>query len=285
MIPLSAHGFSFGSLMGGGSPAVALPAGAAERIRRRKPSILLACMPKSGSTYLTTLISLAAGYPPYSFVYAYDRNEQDLYLPALLHDLAALAPTVTHQHVRATGPNLELIQAFRLRTIVLVRNLFDAAVSLHDHFLQEDVKAPCAYIPADFARRSLKQRLDLIVDLAIPWYLGFYASWFEVRQKRAWPAHWVSYGDLLAKPEETLAGILAFCEATPARPLAEVFRESRARNTRFNQGVEGRGEQMLDDGQKDRIRRLAAHYPTVDFSWVGLGKADVQGAANVNPAA
>src|SRR6187551_3281662 len=115
--------------------------------RSRPPSILLACMPKSGSSFLSAALAQAAGYPLYQFVYTYDRNEQDLYLPALVSGLGLPSPTVTQQHVRATGSNLDLTQVFNLRVVLLVRNLFDALVSLRDHILNEGAPQPMAYIP------------------------------------------------------------------------------------------------------------------------------------------
>ena len=113
--------------------------------RAYPPSILIACMPRSGSTYLSNLLAAVTGYPRHPLVYTFYRNEQDLYLPALMKALTI--PTVTQQHLRATGPTLELIDIFNLRPIVLVRNLFDVVVSYFDHLHQESLLVPAAYFP------------------------------------------------------------------------------------------------------------------------------------------
>ena len=47
--------------------------------------------------------------------------------------------------------------------------------------------------------------------------------------------------------------------------------------TRFNQGVVGRGAELLSERQKRRIVAMTRHYPWVDWSRVGIGEvaADV----------
>ena len=41
---------------------------------------------------------------------------------------------MTHQHCRATEANVQLMQAFGIRPVVLVRDLHDVIVSLRDYF-------------------------------------------------------------------------------------------------------------------------------------------------------
>jgi hypothetical protein len=226
-------------------------------------------MPKSGSTYLATLLSLATGYPQHPLVFAYERNEQDLDLAALLRSLGR--PTVTQQHVRATGPNLALIDAFDLRTVVLVRNLFDVVLSLHDHLVGEGLGIPCGFFSEEFLRLDRPARLDMVIDLALPWYFAFYASWADVRARGGRPTHWLTYEGLTADPAGALRGCLDFC-GLPASDgaVAAAVAQARSRPTRHNKGVAGRGDADLTVAQKDRIRRLAAYYPSVDFTPVGL---------------
>ena len=234
--------------------------------RSRPPSLLLACMPKSGSTFFAAVLSAAAGYPQRGLVAVYDRNEQDLYLPALVGGLLAPSPFVTQQHVRATGPNLDLVGLFGLRPVVLVRNLFDALVSLHDHFMTEDVRAPSAYVPDTFRAAAPAERLDFVVDVAAPWYVGFYASWWEARRAGV-ETHWVRYEDMVADPERAAADALAFGRVAGGPwDLAAAVAAARSGPTRFNKGVAGRGKTVLSDGQRERVLRLTGHYPGVDFS-------------------
>jgi hypothetical protein len=234
--------------------------------RTRPQSILLACMPKSGSSFLAATLAQAAGYPLYQFVYTYDRNEQDLYLPALVGALGLSSPTVTQQHVRATGSNLDLMQLFNLRAVLLIRNLFDALVSLRDHILTEGARIPMAYIPDSSVADSPETLLDAVVDLAGPWYVGFYAAW-ACALREGWRAHQVRYEELTADPIATVCRILEYCEVPrEPREVAEALDHARKLQTRFNKGIRGRGDQLLSAAQKERLVRLTRHYRDVDFS-------------------
>ena len=46
--------------------------------------LLVACMPKSGSTFSSTALAYATGFSLETLGWGYDQNEQDLYPPALV---------------------------------------------------------------------------------------------------------------------------------------------------------------------------------------------------------
>jgi hypothetical protein len=204
--------------------------------RSRRPSILLTCMPKSASTYLGTALSLATGYPLRALVREHDRNEQDVYLPALAETLRLPRPTVVQQHARATAPNLDLIRLFNFRTVILIRDLFDAVVSFHDHLMQDSLLVPMAYVPESFPHLDERTRLDMVVDLVVPWYLGFFVSWVEAC-RRGWPALWVRYGEVATDPEGTVRRIMAYAEADgKGTAVVEAIDKARTMPIRFNKG-------------------------------------------------
>jgi hypothetical protein len=84
-----------------------------------KSKILIACMPKSGSTFLSKLLAHYTGYKYTSIVYDLKQNEQDIYLPKLIdnynHHL------IIHQHCRATISNVLLLKEHQIKVVVLVR--------------------------------------------------------------------------------------------------------------------------------------------------------------------
>ena len=65
-------------------------------------------------------LSQLTGYRYVDLAYAYERNDQNLYLPRLID--AYSIDSVTHQHVRATGPNIELMNMFAIKPVILVSN-------------------------------------------------------------------------------------------------------------------------------------------------------------------
>lgn len=231
--------------------------------------ILVACMPKSGSSFLSAALCAATGWPTLPMTYGYLQNEQDIHLPFLLARLEA--STVTQQHCRATVPNVQILQAFGIRPIVLVRNLFDVVLSLADFY---DTGADMnTFFSGRWGALAPDRKHDLIVDHVMPWYVTFFASWMDVIQAGRLDARLVTYEDMIADKPGTLAAILAHqgltksleeCAAAIATVDGDVAR------TRLNKGVGGRGVAALTEAQKDRVRRLAGYYSDIDFSIVGL---------------
>jgi len=231
-------------------------------------TLLVACFPKSGSTLLKRLLCEATGFGEAQFVSGFLQNEQETYLPAVLH--GARANRVVQQHCRATGPNVHLLQAFGIRPVVLVRNIFDVLLSWKE-FL--DGGATLNTFFPNYHRLSDEQRLALVVDDRAPWYLGFFAGWQHVVTTGLIDGHWMTYESLTADPRAAIESILAFYGITPdparlARAAGLVNRDRGS--TRFNKGVVGRGLAAFSEAQVAQIRRLAGLYPGADFSLIGL---------------
>jgi hypothetical protein len=225
--------------------------------------VLLACFPKSGSTFLTRLLSGLLGWPQVQLSHAYERSEQDLYLPSLLHH--DRGPAIAQHHLRATGANLQLIAAAGIRVLVLVRDLADALVSLRDHFIDEGPQAPVCY--ADDRFKELPLHLDWLIDLAAPWYVQFYVSRRYATRAELVAPLWLTYEDVVRNRVPTLERIRAFLgvERGPDEFERAIAATPHDRTTRFNKGVAGRGS-ILTPWQQVRLRRLCAHYAHIDFS-------------------
>lgn len=232
--------------------------------------VFLACAPKSGSTFLKNLLIDATKFLDVFSVYAGLQNEQDLDLPQL--ERFATQNTVTQQHCRATEANIHLMQAFGIRPVVLVRNIFDTAMSLRDFY--DD-----GFIYSTFFERehwialSPEEKIDLLIDYALPWYFQFLASWQRAVREGRLEVLWLTYEELTADPATTLFRVLGFygMQARPEelrRIVAE--RSGNRRSNRFNQGFPGRGKTGLTDAQKARIAALSRFFPGTDFSGFGL---------------
>jgi hypothetical protein len=231
--------------------------------------ILVACMPKSGSTFLSVLLSRVTGYTTYPLVHRYGGNEQDVYLPAVLGALHQ--DTVTQQHVTATDTNLELLQLLSVRPIVLVRNILDVVVSLLDHLHDETIVTPMCTLTPEFHGLEEDVKLDLIIDLALPWYFRWYVSWYEALRNGTIETLWVTYERLFRDQVSTVAQVLAFL-GLPAdrRRIEDCIDGVDLKATRFNKAVAGRGVERLSSAQQRRVRHLTRYYPSVDFSSIGL---------------
>lgn len=231
--------------------------------------VLIACFPKSASSFLQNCIALLGDYTTDHLCNGHMRQEQDLYAPAMLDN--AFRNVVTHQHVRATDANLDLLQTMKGKTIVTVRNLADVVVSFRDHCVKKTVEFSMAYVDESFRDLPKELQYDMVIDLIVPWYIYFYVSWKKAEKEV--PLLWVTYEDMVADKVGTIRDI---CEYTGIRCTDDEIRdaiktiEGDRDKSNYNKGVAGRGSTELSDAQKLRLERLASYYPDVDFSMIGL---------------
>jgi len=231
--------------------------------------IFIACVPKSGSTFLKNVLLSVTGYRDAFMVYTPGQFEQDLYLPML--DSVTSDDTVTQQHCRASDANVQLMQAFGIRPVVLVRNIFDCVASLLDFY--NGGAFSNSFFRQDYASLDEETRINLLIDNLVPWYFQFVASWSLVEKQSRLDLRWLSYEDLIADKPKAINDVLGFYGlAVPRRGLERRIREieSKKRRTRFNKGVAGRGASRLSYEQKDRIKNYARYFPTTNFSRLGL---------------
>lgn len=231
--------------------------------------IFIACVPKSASTFLKNLLLNLTGYRDLFSVYAAGQNEHEIYLPTLRE--SAQFNTVTQQHCRASDANVHLMQAFGIRPVVLVRNIFDSVMSLLDFYNKGAFQT--SYFRADWPKLDEETKIDLLIENVIPWYLQFVASWDLVEKQKRLEICWLTYEQLIADKPSSVLNVLEFYGlGAPRRGVEQRIREieSEGRKIRFNKGITGRGRSALSDAQKEKISRLTRFYPSTDFGRIGL---------------
>ena len=235
---------------------------------KRRNCLFVTCFPKSGSTFLVSVLAESSGYIRQFLGYDH-LNEQDLYLPNLID--AYNMNIVCHQHTRATSPNLELIKEFGIRPVVLVRDVFDCLVSLRDHLDRESRRTPVFTATDDFFSKSQTEQFDELIDLALPWYVNFVVSW-KSAQSEGVETLWLSYEDMMADKAEAVRQVLRFygLDQFGSRVDAAIANVDAGDGTRFNRGVRGRGRSLLSAEQQQRVMDRFGHFPDVDFSMIGI---------------
>ena len=231
--------------------------------------IFITCVPKSGSTFLKNLLLKLTGYRDLFAVYAAGQTEHEIYLPTIRE--YAETDTVTQQHCRASDANVHLMQAFGIRPVVLVRNIFDSVMSLLDFYNKGAFKT--SYFRADWTSLDEETKIDLLIENVIPWYFQFIASWDQAEKQQRLEVHWLSYEGLIADKCSSVLKILEFYGLGAARRgVEQSIRavETNGKKNRFNKGIVGRGRAGLSDQQKARIQRMAKYFPSTDFGRVGL---------------
>lgn len=236
---------------------------------QRAHCVFITAIPKSGSTFLATVLSRCTGFIPFFLGY-HHLNEQDLYLPKLIDSYSM--DVVSHHHTRATQPNIKLMREFGIRPVILTRDIFDVIVSLRDHLENESRTTPVITVAEDFFQHPTELQHDFLIDLAVPWYINFYASWAQVSASRETDTLWIKYDEITSDRAGVVNRILDYYKIKCDQRSVEhaIISATVSNETRLNVGVSGRGKTSLTDLQKDRIRKLAVYYPEVDFSGLGF---------------
>lgn len=207
-------------------------------IRRNKPHILLACMPKSGSTFLATALAEYPGFQKLDLVPAWGHREQEL-CPIRLSRYNRLS-YIAQLHLRNSDWTQHLIAQYGMTPIVLVRNLTDAVVSLRDHLRKDSAGTPLAYFTEHHLGMNDADFEEAIVRLAMPWYVNFYAGW------RADPnALILNYDDMIVDPAGAMITVFERANVTALRrPVEQALERVKDKKIRFNVGIAGRGRAL-----------------------------------------
>ena len=239
-----------------------------EKLPCDREHILVACFPKSGSTWLSETLSKLPDFHRVDLVPVYGRREQELAFEKLL--LFHTINYVAQQHCRFSIATERCLNAFSIKPVILIRNIFDCIVSAKDFMdlAKEDpdiAVGPMAYVSQAYHGWSETDKYDFIIDMMVPWYFNFFVGWHDYSG-----GTWVLYRELLAEPLATVKRIVAELNLSVEEPtFANALTQASESSTRMNVGRTGRGEGLARH-QKERVYKFASYYPTIDFSPIGL---------------
>lgn len=232
--------------------------------------IFIACSPKSGSTFLKNVLAGVTGFKDLFSVYAALQNEHELDLPQFIK--FGKQNTVTQQHSRASEANIQMMQAFAIKPVILVRNIYDSVISLLD-FYTKGFTFSTFFDKEEFLKFDEEKKIDLLIEYAIPWYFQFVASWQRAERENRLEIMWLTYEQMIADKTKTVQNIFDFYGIHASEEIIrqKIFEiESDGEKNRFNKGIAGRGKAQLTVAQKEKIRHLATFFPTADFSVISL---------------
>ncbi len=226
---------------------------------KNKNHFLISSFPKSGSTYLVRLLSNYPKMRQVGLVTGYGQREQELSVERLLFYNSK--NYVARHHTKFSSTTKNLFSIFNIKPIILVRNIFDTVMSVHDHFCNESTRVPFAFVPEEILNWDKDKSLDFICDMCAPWFLSFFASWESYEKKLL-----INYEELTQNTEYTMSKVLEYLNLDFNSSITSKFLEkTKSDDTRYNVGKIGRGD-MLSDAQKNKIIKLTKYYPDVDFS-------------------
>ncbi|HBF32563.1 hypothetical protein [Rhizobium sp.] len=252
--------------------------------RARQPNVLVACFPKSASTFITNCLlsvldvrgaSLMASsfstQAPYSMGITLREQETDEL--ALLKHGSNGGGYVAQHHVRCTPYLCQQLELYNIRPIITYRNIEDSLVSLDDMYCrarETDESWRDTYamyfsdaMPHNYRQLDAETRFMLLVDRQLAWYVQFYMSWKRCEEMGLVKPCWVSYErDFLGDKRVLAERIANFIgpDFVDMEKLTDKLSERKAvGESRFNKGVSGRGK-GIPESVKRRIRQSLEPY-------------------------
>ena len=216
-----------------------------------KRQILLACMPKSGSTFISNKLSAPSGFLKASYGIDCHQSEQEINEFIVIGKMLANPGKnlVSQMHIRLSQPTYEIICRQRIQTIVLRRNLKDVLLSMSEFIMDpRNTGYPMAFVDKDIIHRlkeSDMSALEFTTGLFGSWYVSFHLSWQKMMHffPDSLKPVCIQYDDFFSNPQKELADIfcaLGFSEIDIDEALSD------KRSTLLNKGVSGRGQDAYD---------------------------------------
>lgn len=245
--------------------------------------ILIACAPKSASTFLWQVLlnglNLPAGYltVPHNAPHFLGSNLREEVFDelAILRAIICQNGFVCHHHMQMNLYGAELIQNYDIKPIVTYRNIFDSIISMDDMRIKErPLGAKAAYyfddrLPSNYNDLDKDDRLMLIAQTTGAWLIQFYLSWKMCERVGYVKPLWISYdNDILGDKQQLAIRIASFLgnDQIDLDKLFAAFSHDPKKVARFNKGVAGRGKDVPDK-VREFLWSLASPYENdVDLS-------------------
>lgn len=216
--------------------------------------IYIAAMPKAAGTYISKILCRNLNY---QYIHVGDRTgvcEFDIYLPNFLDKFIYTRDAIVHQHTPATKGNIEYLNAFNVKPVILLRNLFEVVYSMHRHLLKYKNVWPFFSYPCDFFNFNHERQLDFIIDFIMPWVIGFQHAWLEAVNTKKIMGLVISYNEFVENPEQTLNSILVWTNHKPINS----WQFDKLQNTRYEK--ERKNVIYMNNNQRSRLQLLNDYY-------------------------
>lgn len=234
--------------------------------------ILVACMPKSGSTYVSGKIANLKNWKHVDFVPSYGQREQEICAyTALFKSLVYINRNIVAQHhVRLSDGTARVVNRLGIKVIILTRDIEDCLNSIVDHMHNESYIFPAGFWSKELSDASIANGIsefEAIVRTNIGWYVNFYVSWsqygtFDINTD----AVAVKYEEFFENPTKNLKQILDELNISYSIPNIQDTINAQTKD-RKNKGIHGIGHEKLESNTqlKEHIECLYSCYPGINF--------------------
>jgi len=230
--------------------------------------VFVVCTPKSGSSFLVTLLQKLTGYGPYSPIFGGEPMlEADPYLPDMMAN--ASTSTVSQLHCYAKPRNLALCNMFSIKPVFLTRNIFDSLLSMKEYI--DNVPHPQLF-PHYYELSDDEHRNEFILNVYAPIFVRLAAGWYDA-MKSGHPVLWSTYEDFF-RDQVTETRRIGTHLGLSFSPDAIQTALDRTRTdpvtTKLNHGVVGRGLTAFTRQEQYRVYELIESFAGFDPVEAGL---------------
>jgi hypothetical protein len=192
--------------------------------------IFIAGLPKSGTTWLAQLLDEVPGYrfrwPHDPDKCIFNHDVCDAAFASLPWDLYS----VVKLHTRYSQTNMESIEKYKLRTVVMYRDLRDHCVSRYFHILCDPSHRHHRLYKEVSEEEGLSHSIEITLEHYVPWVEG----WLPLIARYPDRFLEVRYENLRVASVQVLTRVLEFYDIQlPKEQIAEIVEEIAAR-TKFD---------------------------------------------------
>lgn len=167
---------------------------------------------------------------------------------------------VYQTHIRAFPRNVHILNLFKMRPIILYRNLLDSVVAMRDHvngFWPKDKQNMFngIHFPPDWDDLNEQEQYAWIARNAIGWHLSFYVGWHLAEI----PTYFSSYTEFFKDQVSGIRGMLGHIGVPIGLPDKQILEICETTENRRNPRgmVAGRGRKMIDQKTIDIVYEQA----------------------------
>jgi len=204
-------------------------------------NIFSADMLRSGSWHIQAGLSALLGWRE-EILLPLGSGHQEQNVDAIKTNL--LAPKgeyIFGGHHVAYPETVGMMQAFGMKPMITVRNIYDTVVSIREKLDKGDVM-PGLWVPQTWQSWDEEQKYEWLANNAVPFQLKLFCSWWQYPGEKLWNR----YHEFYANQKEGFHRILRYYQIEPRHP--ELMQEVTTRqNINFNVGIAGRGEKLPRD--------------------------------------
>ncbi|MGC4009584.1 MAG: hypothetical protein QM805_11705 [Pseudomonas sp.] len=253
----------------------------------RSHRILFTAPPKSGSTFLSASLADVLGLRrvtltlssivPYAHaLFGGATNEQAVDELALLGNCLHPQGFIAHHHMTCSPLLADQLGVYGVRPILASRNIFDSLVSFDDHFRKAIPRTEGSImlrhgLPADFLAREFDDRIAILIDLKLAWYVKYYMSWMACERAGLVKPLWIHYEqDVLGSKQELAEKVASALRLPPDRQtaLAAAFAKEGSEVLNVNKGIAGRGTAITGENRQRVADCLLRYRSEVDLEFL-----------------